>query len=407
MRKFRTLLLTLAAAVAIAPAMTTSAHAAPSTSFELNAKVIDGGQQIVSVTIEATKYRINPKSLSVDTFQVKATGANPFPEITVANTYDRYRTVTGVKLNKDGDIVVSLFSGEDAPAAFTFGWGASVGRNVMLDLTYTITQRIPVKANGRDLTFGAFRQGATVDPEVDAFDYGTSASGLNYRLYVPSQARQTNPRPLIIWLHGGGEGGWAQAQNNDLPLIANRGALGFATTSAQKIFKGAYVVAPQATDRWMNNAQMGYTAKLKSLVDELVKQYPIDARRIYVTGASNGGYMTLDLEIAYPHFFAAAVPVCPGVNGFFTDEQLTGARTTPTWIVQAKSDNVLPFALNGQHAYDVIGNALLSAYPDVVWGGHTFQGHWSWIYVAHNDPVNAKGQHLFQWMAAQHLSASA
>lgn len=408
MKKFRLALLSALATLLAVPAaagIASPAHAAATTSFTLNGTVIDGGQQVVSVTLETTKYHINPQSLSVNTFQVHATGTNPYSSLdpaTVFGTYDKDRTVTGVKLNANGDIVISLFSGEDAPAAFTFAWANSVGRNIMLDLKYTITQRLPVKAAGRNLTFGAFTQGALVDREVDAYASGKSASGLNYRIFQPANARKSNLRPLIVWLHGGGEGGWAQAQNNDLPLIANRGALGFSTASAQTIFKGAYVVAPQATDRWMNDLAMGYTAKLKSLIDEIVRQYPIDKHRIYVTGASNGGYMTLKLESAYPRFFAAGVPTCPGVKTFLTDAQLLKVRSTPTWIVQARNDTTLPFVDNGLHAYNVIGNAHLTAYPDVVWAGHTFAGHWSWIYVAHNDPTLKNGTHLYQWMARQH-----
>lgn len=38
-----------------------------------------------------------------------------------------------------------------------------------------------------------------------------------------------------------------------------------------------------------------------------------------------------------------------------------------------------------------IGNALLTAYPDVTFDGVTYDGHWSWIYVARNDPRTPKG----------------
>ena len=48
-----------------------------------------------------------------------------------------------------------------------------------------------------------------------------------------------------------------------------------------------------------------------------------------------------------------------------------------------------------------IPGAILSAYPDVTWDGVTYPGHWSWIYVARNDPVNDDGQHVWQWMAQQ------
>ena len=87
-----------------------------------------------------------------------------------------------------------------------------------------------------------------------------------------------------------------------------------------------------------------------------------------------------------------------------TDAQLLVLRQTPTWVVQAKTDPVVPFPANGQHIYDVVGNALLSAYDTVTWDGVTYNGHWSWIYVARNDPQTAQGQRIWQWMAQQSTS---
>lgn len=67
------------------------------------------------------------------------------------------------------------------------------------------------------------------------------------------------------------------------------------TTEAQDIFGGAYVLAPQATDRWMNDAEMGYSAKLKELIDDVVANNSIDPS-VYVVIASNGGYMAARLR---------------------------------------------------------------------------------------------------------------
>lgn len=77
-----------------------------------------------------------------------------------------------------------------------------------------------------------------------------------------------------------------------------------------------------------------------------------------------------------------------------SDAQLTLKRKTPTWVLQAKNDPVLPFAVNGQHMATVIGNALLTAYEDVTWDSVTYNGHWSWIYVARNGPSTAGSAHL-------------
>ena len=48
------------------------------------------------------------------------------------------------------------------------------------------------------------------------------------------------------------------------------------------------------------------------LIDQLVKEAPIDAKRIYVSGMSMGGFGTWDAIQRRPNFFAAAVPVCGG-----------------------------------------------------------------------------------------------
>ncbi len=413
MMKLRIFLAAVTAPVVLAlsagQATATGHHERPSPRavFTLNAEVLDGGQQIRSLTIDTKGLGIKRSSLSTDTFSVHATGTNPYTSLdpaTVFGTFDVDRTVTGVRLDRAGRIVIDLAHGFGTPGASTFAWANSVGRNIMLDLTHTITQNEPIMARGhRPLVFSSFLQGDVVDPEVDAFGSGSS-NGLNYRLYTP---RRHGERPLIIWLHGGGEGGWAEAQDNVLPLIANRGALGFATPEAQKIFHGAYVLAPQATDYWLNDPAMGYSAKLKSLIDDVVRHHRIDRSRIYVVGASNGGYMAPRLVVDNPGFFAADVPICPArvFDGttMLSDAELVSLRTTPTWIVQSVTDPVLPFAVNGEYMYDVIGNALLSAYPDVTWDGVTYNGHWSWIYVARNDPTTDAGVHIWQWMAQQSL----
>ncbi len=417
MKKLHILIAALLAALTLLPfsAIQAEAHGKPvppTHIFTLNAKVLDGGQQIVSLTIKTGRLGIKASSLSASTFSVKATGTNPYtlPTGTVFGTFkDVERTVTGARLDRQGNIVIDLAYGFTTPGAFTFAWANSETRNIMLDLTYTVTQNTPVKLwGGKDYTFTSLAQGRVVDPEVGAFGYGRAA-GMVYRLYKPKKAAD-GKRPLIIWLHGGGEGGWSQAYNNDLPLIANRGALGFITPKAQRIFGGAYVLAPQANDFWLNDATQGYSARLKKLIDKVVRNNPrIDRHRIYVAGASNGGYMAPKLVVDNPKFFAAEVPIAPALvfnnTTMISDAQL-GAIKTPTWVVQSKDDPVLPFGVNGQHMAATIPGALLSAYDNVTWDGVAYNGHWSWIYVARNDPKTDSGLHIWQWMAKQHLRSA-
>jgi predicted peptidase len=343
---------------------------------------------------------------------VHATATSPIPIAPgdqIFSEYDLDRTVTAVRLDHHGDIVLDLFHAEGEVGGGTLGYILSRGRNVQLDLVYTITQNEPFVVRGhRPVTITEFVQGRLSNPEVDAFGYRVSGSGMKYRLYQPSRRfARHGRRPLVVWLHGGGEGASLPDDyyDNETTLRANRGALGFATPEAQRIFSGAYVVAPQSTSYWLEDGDR-FAPLIREIVRDLARRYPIDRERIYVAGASNGGYMSLKMTTVYPDLFAASVPVCavvesldPGGPTMITDAELRSIRT-PTWLVTSLDDDTVPPEPNTIHAHRLIPGSLVSLYDHVIWNGHQFPGHWSWIYVARNDP-SIDGTHLWQWMARQ------
>ena len=182
-------------------------------------------------------------------------------------------------------------------------------------------------------------------------------------------------------------------------------ALGFATPQAQQIFDGAYVVAPQSTSFWIEDGPR-FAPMIRQIIRDLVRHDDIDRDRIYLAGCSNGGYLTLKMTSLYPDLFAAAVPICgvvtslePGGPRLVTDAELRRIET-PTWLVAAADDTTVDPVANTVRAHELIPDSLLSLYDDVTWDGHEFPGHWSWIYVARNDP-SIDGTHIWQWMADQ------
>ncbi len=391
--------------------------------FSLDAEVLDGGEQVVSVTLDTSRLgRIDPASLTTSTFTVHAKATSPIPvaaDDVIFSEYDLDRPVTAARVDRHGDIVLELAYGEGQVGGSTLGYIAGIGRNVRLDLVYTITQHAPLRLRGhRSLTIPRFVQGRLVSPEVDAFDYRTSRSGMKYRLFTPRRRRRhghdrgQQRRPLVVWLHGGGEGASLPDgyYDNETTLRANRGALGFATAEAQEIFAGAYVVAPQSQSFWIEDGPR-FAPQIVQIIDDVARRYDVDRDRIYLAGCSNGGYLTLEMESLYPQLFAAAVPICgvvtslePGGPRLVTDEQLE-AISTPTWLVASRDDDTVPPLDNTVHAHDLIPGARLSLYDTVTWDGYRFPGHWSWIYVARNDP-SINGQHIWQWMAQQRRPGS-
>ena len=389
-----------------------------SVGFTLNAEVLDGGEQVTSITLDTAGLGpIDPAGLTTGTFSVHAKATSPIPIAAgdlIFSEYDLDRPVTAVRLDHRGNIVLDLAYGEGQVGGGTLGYILSKGRNVQLDLVYTITQNAPIALrNGRSLTVSSFMQGRLSNPEVDAFSYHVSGSGMKYRLYSPTQGgghtRSTGrgKRPLVVWLHGGGEGASLPDNyyDNETTLRANRGALGFATPEAQRIFSGAYVVAPQSTSFWIEDGPR-FAPLIREIILDLAGTYPIDGERIYVSGASNGGYMSMKITTIYPDLFAASVPICgvvaplqAGGPTLITDAELQQINT-PTWLVTSLDDTVVPPEPNTIHAHDLIPGSLITLYDHVIWNGHQFPGHWSWIYVARNDP-SIDGTHIWQWMAQQ------
>jgi predicted peptidase len=389
-------------------------HSSESVGFTLNADVLDGGEQVTSITLNTAQLGpIDPASLTTGTFRVHAKATSPIPIAPgdlIFSEYDLDRPVTAVRLDH-GNIVLDLSYAEGQVGGGTLGYILSKGRNVQLDLVYTITQNAPiVLRNHRSITIASFVQGRLSDPEVDAFSYHISGSGMKYRLYSPTQggggSRSTGQgkRPLIVWLHGGGEGALLPDNyyDNETTLRANRGALGFATPEAQRIFSGAYVVAPQSTSFWLEDGDR-FAPLIREIIGDLVGRYPIDSERIYVAGCSNGGYMSMKMTTVYHDLFAASVPIC-GVVVFGQQVVLTDAELihidTPSWLVASRDDTTVPPEPNTVHAHDLIPGSLMTLYDHVIWNGYQFPGHWSWIYVARNDP-SINGTHIWQWMAEQ------
>ena len=390
----------------------------PIISYSLNAKVFDYGQNIVSIEIDTKGQgeNIPNKQIDKDTFKVFAKGTLPKDAGIVLDdktkslgTFEVEREIENIYVNDKGNIVINLKYGKDVVGANTLSYvTGDVSRNVLMDLEYRVDQKKKIK----DYKTGFHIQGKIVDEEADKFVAAKSKGGVNYQYFKPVNKDDGKKHPLIIWFHGNGEGGYKDYQNNVSQKLANRGAVAFAEDKTQKIFGGAYVVAPQADDTWYNNYTKGYIKSVKAMIDEFVSENNVDKNRIYIFGASAGGYMSFRMMIEYPNYFAAfstsaaALDKAATSGGVATTAQdLMKIRNKPLWIVHAQNDPTISYENTSKRVYDVLSKygAILSSYPNVKIGETEYNGHWSWIYSLRNMPVNDKGEHLFEWMTRQNL----
>jgi predicted peptidase len=387
-----------------------------SASFVLNASTLDDWEAVTSVTIDASGLGpIAAESLTTGTFSVHATATSPIPvaaDDRIYREYDLDREVTAARFDADGAIVLDLSHGVDVLGCASLGFIASKGM-VRMVLGYSVTQNSPLAGpDGEPLTIARFEPGPLVNVEADAFGHHVSDTGVKYRLFTPAAGTGPGPRPLIVWLHGGGEGGHPSDgyYDNETQVRGTRGALSFTTPEAQDIFGGAYVLAPQCVSNWLDDGPL-FATQVYDIVQDLVGRLPIDSGRIYVAGCSSGGYLTLEMATRYPDLFAAAVPSSciiqenprhrgPGSSPRLVPDDALANIGTPTWLIVSGDDKIVDPSANSVHAHKLIPGSRISVYDDVTWNDFRFPGHWSWVYLTHNDPA-VDGTHIWQWMAGR------
>ncbi|MCB0634814.1 MAG: prolyl oligopeptidase family serine peptidase [Saprospiraceae bacterium] len=270
-----------------------------------------------------------------------------------------------------------------------------------------------------------------ISPPLDRFDLSSKfkykdGMMLSYASYTPKTDQEKVP--LIIWLHGGGEGGI----DPSIPLIANRAA-NYASDEIQDLFGGAYVLSPQSPTFWMDSGEGMTSGKVNDIYNEalmalfkdfIARNPKIDKDRIYVGGCSNGGYMTLKLLLEHPDFFAAAFPSALAYQSqYITDKQIESIKNIPIWFVQSKDDPVTIPTETVVPVYERLKaagakNVHFTYYDHVVditgfFGGedYHYNGHWSWIYCHANKcrrdydgslvMLDGRPTTIMEWLAAQ------
>ncbi|MDH4125945.1 MAG: prolyl oligopeptidase family serine peptidase [Gammaproteobacteria bacterium] len=317
--------------------------------------------------------------------------------------------------------------------ALNYGRDPVTGRNfnAWTENVYTITQQQPIGGIKGGLV--ATQMNGQTRVGIDEFEFGaTSYKDEEYGVIELTFAHFSAPQdekknPLIIWLHGGGEGG----TDPTIPLAANR-ATAFVSDEVQAIFGGAYVLAPQSPTRWMHgpSGQDGgaekpdalsiYTRATQDLIESFVLQQPdVDSSRIYLAGASNGGWLTVRLVLDHPDYYAAALAVAEPLNlDYVSDEELQGIVDLPLWLVTAATDSTVdpvrfPLPLYTKLRKLGADNIHLSILPRVAdmsgkyfdehGAPHEYNGHWSWVptYNNHLAYVAGEGGQLYGPVAQQ------
>jgi polyhydroxybutyrate depolymerase len=154
----------------------------------------------------------------------------------------------------------------------------------------------------------------TVAPGNHSFSLRFGDRTRRFIVHMPPQAREGRPLPVVLSFHGGGGTAKDQQDHVRTDPLADR--------------EGFIVVYPEGTGMlrrrlhtWNAGSCCGYAHDhhvddvgfIRALLDDLARRTPIDRRRVYATGHSNGAMMAYRLAAELGDRIAAIAPVAGGM----------------------------------------------------------------------------------------------
>jgi polyhydroxybutyrate depolymerase len=216
-----------------------------------------------------------------------------------------------------------------------------------------------VQAPAAPISPGLAQAGSTAPrAEVLALRHGgVERRALVFRPSAPPSARTRPAPPLLVFLHGAG-GSAAQALRQTA-IAARAAAAGMLVAVPEGL--GPPPGSPQAADGQTWNAWMccGYARDegvddvgfLAALIDRLRRDYPLDARRIYLAGFSNGAMLADRFALERPGIAAALALV----GGSIPCDAPAPARALPVLVIHGALDEMARF--NPTRAHPATGKA--------------------------------------------------
>lgn len=301
----------------------------------------------------------------------------------------------------------------------------------------TRRELLPVLAAAAGLPAAA--QAATAakasEPELRRVSYQSSRTGTerDYLVYLPRGFAQAKSWPVMLFLHGDGERGDAKSeldyvlihgpmfeawcQRRDLPFVIispqldkfSRGEIPYIKFRDPKQIpkrrSAGINPRPNARDVSLPGPMQGamsdeglpdgptgppdgwseFDAELIAMVDRTVADFKGDAKRVYLTGLSYGGFGSWNLAARHPQIFAAMAPIVG--YGHPDHAAPIAAAKLPLWVFAGGRDPVVPL----RHFYPALNKLEALGHPDVRFTVEEDLGHLTWVRVY-------EGQDLYSWM---------
>jgi polyhydroxybutyrate depolymerase len=179
-----------------------------------------------------------------------------------------------------------------------------------------------------------------------AFRVTTGGISREYLLHAPAGHDDSSPLPLVVMLHGGG--GTAKTAATATRLSEKADQAGFFAVYPQALPRDT--VRPVTFLRnptfWNVGSGFGHAERLRiddvayvrAVLDDVADRNPIDRRRIYVAGFSNGAALALSVAVDLSERIAAVTAVA----GHLWRKDVAPKRPVPLLYMIGAQDPIVP-----------------------------------------------------------------
>jgi polyhydroxybutyrate depolymerase len=167
----------------------------------------------------------------------------------------------------------------------------------------------------------------------------------SYTVHVPEEIG-SKPVPLVVFFHGkGGSSDWAEEETGWSEKADREGFIVVYPegTPPNRQKKAKFLSNPLGWNDSFHrddSSRPDDVAFIDQMMKEILPKFPIDQKRIYSVGFSNGAGMIFRIAVELPQYWTALAPVA----GYCWQSEPQIPRPLPTIYLVGNSDPVIPIA---------------------------------------------------------------
>jgi predicted peptidase len=217
---------------------------------------------------------------------------------------------------------------------------------------------------------------------------------MGYLEYLPPGYGDGEPRPLLVFLHGGGEAG--DGSEEQLALVATHGIPALIEAGEWPGERPFVILSPQYGPE-PASGDCAIAQELHAFLNFATEHYEVDPSRIYLTGISCGAIGVWDYLADHgDEVVAVAVPISGHAEWALEESSACELALVPVWAFQGALDEVVTVdhtegPMDQIRACD-LGQPIemeLTVYPDA---DHVENDAWTRTYDL------SAGHDIYTWM---------